>query len=258
MKCFIYIHRRLDTNEIFYVGRGTINKKSSGKCHKNKYSRAYVKHKHNKYWLRITEKTEWSIEILEDNLSWDESTEREIFYIKHYGRKDLNLGTLVNNTDGGEGSINLKVSDYVKEVQRKRMSSESNPMKLPHNREKQSIKMKNNNPMKNPEISKKVTDSIKKYWELNPELHPRKNKPREDLRQRNLTDNPAKKPEVKEKIRQHALNRNNKGGNSPNAKSVKYTKTGKTYNSIIECSNDIGVSHTTIYRYLKNGLVIYI
>ena len=73
MRCYIYLHRRLDNNEVFYVGRGTVNKKASGRCDTNTYSRAYCKHTHNKIWMRITKKVPWSVEIIEDFLSWEDS-----------------------------------------------------------------------------------------------------------------------------------------------------------------------------------------
>lgn len=256
MRCYVYLHRRFDTGNIFYVGRGTVNKKSSGKCNRNTYSRAYVKHKHNKYWMRITEKTLWSVEIIEDNLSWEDSIKLEIFYIQKYGRKDLNEGTLVNFTDGGEGSIGIIMSDKSIKIQRNRMSSELNPMKNPQNKFKTSDRLKKNNPMNQQENKNKVSDSLKLFYSTN--IHPRKNKPREDLRQRNLTNNPTKNPEVIEKIRKSALSRDNKGSKNPAAKKVKNIESGVEYGSIKDCVIDMGISHTTIYRYLKNGKIIYI
>lgn len=258
MRCYIYLHRRLDNNEVFYIGRGTVSKKASGKCDTNTYRRAYITHTHNRYWMRITDKHPWSVEILEDHLTWDESLESEIKYIKQYGRKDLNEGTLVNFTDGGEGSIGVKVSDLVLLTQRNKMNSELNPMKQHHNRIKQSIRMKENNPMQTPETQKKVSESMKLVWSNESKTHPRKGKPREDLRLRNLTNNPMKNPESIEKVRQYALNKDNKGGKSPNAKKVMDIKTGIVYTSIIECMRGMGISHTSIYRYLKNGKVVYI
>ena len=258
MRCYVYLHKRLDNNEVFYVGRGTVNKRASGNCDTHTYSRAHTKHTHNIYWMRITKKIKWSVEIIEDNLTWEESLESEIKYIKKYGRKDLNEGTLVNFTDGGEGSKRLIVSDLSISTQRNRMLSESNPMKQKNNKIKQSFRMKENNPMHNPETQKKVSDSMKQVWSDESKTHPRKGKPREDLRQRNLTNNPMKNPEVVEKIRQYALNRDNKGGKSPNAKKVMDTNTGIIYPSVIECMHGMGISHGSIYRYLKNGKVIYV
>jgi len=258
MRCYIYLHRRLDTNEIFYVGRGTVSKRASGNCDTHTYQRAYVNHKHNNHWLRITNKTSWSVEIVEDYLSWEESILLEIKYIKKYGRLNLNEGSLVNFTDGGEGSRGVIVSDKIISTQKNRMSSDLNPMKNINNKIKQSIRMKENNPMKNIDVQKKVSDANKFRWSKGTENHPRKNKPREDLRLRNLTNNPTKNPDVIEKIRQSALLRDNKGGKSPNAKKVMDISTGTIYTSVKECMNGMNISHTTIYRYLKNGKVIYV
>jgi hypothetical protein len=258
MRCFVYIHRRLDNNEVFYVGRGTVPKKASGNCDTNTYRRAYCKHKHNKFWMRITSKVSWIVEIVGDFLSWEESIILEKEYIKKYGRRDLNEGTLVNFTDGGEGSIGLMPSQLSISTQRNKMSSESNPMKKEHNKKKTSERLKKNNPMFNLNTQQKLSESLKKYWNENSEKHPRKGKPREDLKLRNLTNNPTKNPEVVEKIRLSALNRDNKGGKSPNAKKVQHLKTGNIYDSIIECMKGENLSHTSVYRYIKKGKIIYI
>lgn len=85
----VYRHRRLDTNQIFYVGIG--NSK-----------RPYIKSNRNKYWKNIVNKYGYSVEILAKNLSKDDACELEILLIKEYGRKNLNTGNLVNITKGGE------------------------------------------------------------------------------------------------------------------------------------------------------------
>lgn len=258
MRCYVYLHRRLDTGEIFYVGRGTTNKKASGMCDTNTYSRAFCYHKHNKHWINITNKTDWAVEIIADYLSWGDSVKLEMMTIKKYGRKNLNEGSLVNFTDGGEGSLGLIPSELSIETQRKRMSSISNPMKNEINRKKQSERMKKNNPMKDFNIQNKQSESMKNYYLENPEGHPMKGKLREDLKIRNLTNNPTKNPEVIEKIRNFALSRNMKGGKNPAAKKVMCVESGKKYDSIVECMVDLGVAKTTIFRYLNNGKVVYI
>ena len=88
---YVYKHTRLDTNEVFYIGIGKYLK------------RAYSKRYRNNYWINITNKVDWSVEIIEFDLSWEEACEKEKYWIKFYGRKDLKEGTLVNMTDGGEG-----------------------------------------------------------------------------------------------------------------------------------------------------------
>lgn len=91
----IYKHIRKDTNEVFYIGIG------------NDISRAYdVKNRKNKHWHGIVKKYGYLVEIVETNLSWQDACEKEKQLIKEYGRLDLNLGKLVNMTDGGDGQCN--------------------------------------------------------------------------------------------------------------------------------------------------------
>lgn len=88
----VYRHRRLDTNEIFYIGIG-----------KNK-SRAYQKSKSKRsnFWLNIINKTNYQVEIIAEGLSWEDACELEMLLIYEYGRKDLGTGGLVNMSEGGE------------------------------------------------------------------------------------------------------------------------------------------------------------
>lgn len=101
---YIYKHIRTDKNEVFYIGIG------NGK----NYQRAYDTIHRNRYWKHIVRKTNYIIEIVEDNLSWEEASKKEIELIKKYGRKDLNEGTLVNMTNGGDGTIGLIMNDDTK------------------------------------------------------------------------------------------------------------------------------------------------
>jgi len=94
-KSYVYRHRRLDTNEIFYIGIG----------HLPNYERAYQKKYRNDLWHNIVRKTPYSIEILKENLTWKEACELEILLIFEYGRRDLKTGTLVNMTVGGDGAV---------------------------------------------------------------------------------------------------------------------------------------------------------
>jgi len=94
---YVYQHIRLDTKEVFYIG---ISKDKN-------YQRAYSIDSRNKWWKNIVNKTEFKVKILKDNLSFKDAKYYETQYIKYYGRKDLNEGTLVNLTDGGEGLRNV-------------------------------------------------------------------------------------------------------------------------------------------------------
>jgi hypothetical protein len=89
----VYRHKRLDNNEIFYIGMGYLK-------------RAYSKDtaKRNKIWNDIVNKTSYQVEILAENLTWEDACELEILLISEYGRIDLKTGPLANLTNGGDGS----------------------------------------------------------------------------------------------------------------------------------------------------------
>lgn len=113
--CYVYRHIRNDTNEIFYIGIGSTSL----------FKRAYSKHNRNNYWKNIVKFTDYTVEILIEDIDWLTACEKEIEFIKLYGRKDLKLGTLVNMTDGGEGAIGYIFSDIVKKKHSERMSGEN-------------------------------------------------------------------------------------------------------------------------------------
>lgn len=91
----LYRHIRLDKNEPFYIGIG-----------KTKH-RAYITAKRNNIWKNIVSKTDYEVEILFDDLTWEEACKKEKEFITLYGRKDLGKGCLANMTDGGEGNQNF-------------------------------------------------------------------------------------------------------------------------------------------------------
>ena len=91
----LYRHIRLDKNEPFYIGIG------------NSKHRAGKKDSRNSIWHNIVAKSPYRVDIIMDNLTWQEACEKEIEFIALYGRKDLKNGTLVNMTDGGEGCLNV-------------------------------------------------------------------------------------------------------------------------------------------------------
>jgi len=91
----VYQHRRLDKNEVFYIGIGTTK------------ARAYRKTDRNSHWRSIVSKTEYEVDILIDGCSWEDACEVERGLIEAYGRYDLSMGPLVNQTDGGEGNNKL-------------------------------------------------------------------------------------------------------------------------------------------------------
>lgn len=102
----VYRHIRLDKNEPFYIGIGKTERRANS-----------VKNR-NKYWNNIVSKTDYEVEILFDDLTWEEACKKEMEFIKLYGRYDLGNGCLVNMTDGGDG----KLGSYHNEETKKRIA----------------------------------------------------------------------------------------------------------------------------------------
>jgi hypothetical protein len=99
---YIYLHINLITGEPFYIGKG------KGSRYKSKNSRS-------QHWKNIVNKYDYDILFLEINLNEKLSFEKEIYWIKRIGRKDLGLGPLVNFTDGGEGLSGYVCSEETKQ-----------------------------------------------------------------------------------------------------------------------------------------------
>lgn len=133
-KYYVYRHVRLDTNVPFYIGIGTKYYKYHG--HKSEYRRAYVGYKRTAFWNAITSKTDYKVDILFESNNLEEIKQKEIEFIKLYGRRNLNEGTLVNLTDGGDYSISQasqyrktfkhtqEAKDKISKVQKGRKTSE--------------------------------------------------------------------------------------------------------------------------------------
>lgn len=131
---YLYRHIRLDKNEPFYIGIGTKDKYFSKD---SEYYRANCKHV-SPIWNKIVDKTPYSVEILLESDNYKFIQEKEIEFIKLYGRKDLKNGTLANLTDGGEGSrgrvVTEQYSRKISEVHRGKVLSEEtkNKIRLAH------------------------------------------------------------------------------------------------------------------------------
>jgi hypothetical protein len=119
-----YYHKRLDTNEVFYVGIG-------------EPTRPYEDGSRNTYWHNIVNKVGYRIEIIKENITWEDACIWEVNEIKRIGRRDLGKGPLVNMTDGGEGTQGVVITE-----QRKQNVSEGTKKA-----------------MQNPEVIKKMKDA---------------------------------------------------------------------------------------------------
>lgn len=102
---YVYKHVRLDKNEPFYIGIGST---------KN-YARAFSKSIRNNIWEKITNKTEYSVEILYENLTIEEAKSIEVELISKYGKIKTG-GILSNITDGGDGVSGMKHSEETKNI----------------------------------------------------------------------------------------------------------------------------------------------
>jgi hypothetical protein len=94
---YLYRHIRLDKNEPFYIGIGS---------DKN-YKRAKDWHSRNKIWKSITSRSEYEIEIVLDNLTWDEACIKEVEFINLY-KRIIDNGILANFAIGGQGAFGVK------------------------------------------------------------------------------------------------------------------------------------------------------
>lgn len=98
---YVYGHIRADKKEPFYIGIGK----------KHNFKRSEEKKGRNEIWHKITSKTKWLSNVIYDNLSHKEACEIEKTLISHFGRLNLNTGTLCNLTDGGEGNSGCVFSE---------------------------------------------------------------------------------------------------------------------------------------------------
>lgn len=109
---YLYRHIRLDKNEPFYIGIG--KKKKSFYSYNTEYSRAFDKRNRNSIWKNIINKTLYKVDILFESSNLKEIEQKEIEFIKLYGRINTLSGCLSNMTDGGGGLLNPSLSTIEK------------------------------------------------------------------------------------------------------------------------------------------------
>lgn len=167
---YLYRHIRIDKNEPFYVGIGS----------DTDYRRASIVNGRNIFWKRIANKTKYEIEIMLDDLTWEEACKKEMEFIKLYGRSDLGLGTLTNLTNGGEGQLNPSVEtriklQYIKSKEhREKLSKAKIGNKHPfYNKSRETHKnwMIENHPNKKPIFQYDLENNLIKEWVSASEAH---------------------------------------------------------------------------------------
>jgi len=108
----VYQHRRKDNGEIFYIGQGIIKRAYEGSWNRR-----------NSDWLKVVEEAGgFDVDILETNLTREESLKVESDYIKKYGTKKHKTGILVNERlSGTRGSSSgyKHTPEKIKEISEK-------------------------------------------------------------------------------------------------------------------------------------------
>lgn len=100
---YVYAHRRNDSGEIFYIGKG-------------KGGRATSKSGRNKWWVNIVAKHGYSVEYLHAELTNDEACSIEIEVISKLRSEGVRLCNIFN---GGEsGNVGIKLSEEHKNLLR--------------------------------------------------------------------------------------------------------------------------------------------
>jgi hypothetical protein len=115
----VYRHRRIDTNQIFYIGIGVSEKRAS------------QTRSRNQLWYNIVNKTEYTVEIIAKDIDIEQAKELEVLLISEYGRRDLGTGILVNMTDGGDGNVNMSqlTKDKISNSLKGKIQSEESKIK---------------------------------------------------------------------------------------------------------------------------------
>jgi hypothetical protein len=98
---YVYIHKKSTTGEVFYVGKGSGN-------------RAYNRSNRTLWWKRLVAKHGYDVEIVASGLQEWYAFELEVELITRYGRRDINEGSLINRTDGGDGCSGVIFTEEVR------------------------------------------------------------------------------------------------------------------------------------------------
>lgn len=114
---YVYAHKRLDTNEIFYIGKG-------------KGNRLINRAGRNKWWKAVVNKVGFSAEIVRENLTEQQALDFEqasILFFRELGHK------LCNITEGGDkGNTGRKASA---ETRAKMSASQTGKKRSPMSKE---------------------------------------------------------------------------------------------------------------------------
>ena len=121
------IYRHLKPNgEVFYIGIGS-------------EKRAYQKNPRSDFCKRVVSIHGYEVQILKSDLLWKDACELEKLLISWYGRRNLNTGTLVNMTEGGDGSVGYSPSEESRRSRSEKMKGVPKSEKARKNMNKSKI-----------------------------------------------------------------------------------------------------------------------
>jgi hypothetical protein len=215
----IVLYRHLKPNgEVFYIG---IGKKDRPKSKKR-----------SKWWKKIVNKYGYEIQILKKDLTWEEACELEKILISYYGRLDIGTGTLVNMTNGGNGTLGFKPT---KET-RKKISESGKGRKLV------------------------FTDE----WRKNLSIAGKGRKLSKESRYKILENNKLRKPVLINNVNYFSISEASRKLNISRASIINgvFEKKRKKilinnieYNTIKEAAEKLNIKRTTLFYKIKNNLI---
>lgn len=112
---YVYLHRRNDTGEVFYVGKGTLRQRQRTQV----CERAMSQKRRSRRWQNVVAKHGYSVQIFASCETDTEAQRLEVALIAEYGRADIGTGSLVNMTDGGDGHAGLVPAERLKRIRSK-------------------------------------------------------------------------------------------------------------------------------------------
>jgi hypothetical protein len=137
----VYLHRRKDTGEIFYVGLG-------------KPTRPFALSGRNLAWKKVVESYGYTIEIVAEGLTKAGAISKEIELIAKYRKVENNI--LTNITAGGQGHYGYKASEETK----KKLRESHLGKKLPPEQVAK-IRAKTTGQKRTPETLKRMSEARK-------------------------------------------------------------------------------------------------
>lgn len=237
---YVYRHIRLDKNEPFYIGIGS----------DKTYKRAYSKRSRNIIWKSIINRSDFNVEILIDDLTWEEACEKEKEFISLYGRIDNKTGTLANLTNGGDGSLGL-----IQGEEARKKKSIASKGRIVSNETRLKISQSKTGKKRHYDVNKKVSEGLKKYYETNKPWSYGKEMPQKTKLKISIAKTGCIGPNLGKKMNLESkkkLSDYNKYVFNASAKIVVDVSTGVFFNSIPQAAEAYNIHPSTLYKQLLN------